>query len=293
LNSVAAFQDWDGIYHFDYSGPYDAGKINGFFTTAGHPLKQIFIPVGTVMFRMNTIKTGENKVQLYLPKNKVIEQLITSEQQRRLRATSMDQIWAVAGAPEALTLMHPTEVNLSGDELKMSEPVSPPEGPWTSDTGELTWDNRDSLSSVFTVNAAAVKAAVGYIGGKDIQLDKVIISMDSTEFNWAAITLTSLDGISLETSAKVLLVAAGRVENTDMGWNEDQTSVGADWGKAPSRAEGIPAHIYLNDVNKFRVYVLDSIGRKTTEIRVGKKARQRYFVIGAQYKTLWYLLERE
>jgi hypothetical protein len=293
LNAVAAFQDWDGIYHFDYNGPYDAGRINGFFTSAGHPLKQIFIPVGAVMFRMETINAGENKVQLYLPKNTVIQQLVESEQEMRLRATSMDQIWTHAGAPEALTLMRPTEVNLTGEELKLSEPVNEPEGPWTSETGELTWDNLDSLTSVFTVNATAVKAAVGYIGGRDIELGNVAISMDSTEYNWATITLTSLDGEPLETAGKILLVAAGRVENTGMGWNEDKTSVGADWGIKPSRAEGIPAYITLSEVERFKVFALDTLGNKGQEIRVKRTKQQNTFVIGAQYKTLWYLLERE
>ncbi len=293
LNAVAAFQDWDGIYHFDYNGPYDAGQINGFFTSAGHPLKQIFIPVGAVMFRMETINAGENKVQLYLPKNTVIQQLVESEQEMRLRATSMDQIWTHAGAPEALTLIRPTEVNLTGEELKLSEPVNEPEGPWTSETGELTWDNLDSLTSVFTVNATAVKAAVGYIGGRDIELGNVAISMDSTEYNWATITLTSLDGDPLETAGKILLVAAGRVENTGMGWNEDKTSVGADWGTKPSRAEGIPAYITLSEVERFKVFALDTLGNKGQEIRVKRTKQQNTFVIGAQYKTLWYLLERE
>jgi len=293
LNSVAAFQDWDGIYHFNFDKPWDEGRISGFFTSAGHPLKQIFIPVGTVMFRMNTIKAGENKVQLYLPKDAVIDQLVESEQGTRVRTAGMDQIWARAGAPEALTLMRLTEVNMTGDELKLSESVDEPEGPWTSETGELIWDNRDSLRAVFTINAEAVKAAVGYIGGKTIELGNVIIAMDSTDYNWAAVTLTSLDGESLQTAGKILLVAAGRVENTGMIWNEDKTSVGADWGTKPTRAEGIPAYITLSEMDRFKVFALDTLGNKGQEIKVFRKKQQYTFVIGAQYRTLWYLLERK
>jgi len=293
LNAVAAFQDWDGIYHFDYSRPYDKGRINGFFTTAGHPLKQIFIPVGTVMFRMETIKAGENKVQLYLPEHVVIEQLVESEQGMRLRATSMDQIWAQAGAPEALTLMRPTEVNMTGEEVKLSEQLSEPDGPWTSETGELTWDNRDSLNSVFMINSEAVKAAVGYIGGRSIELGNVTITMDTTEYNWATITLTSLDGKPVDNSSSILLVAAGRVENTGMGWNEEKTSVGAEWGEPPSLAEGIPAYITLSEMDRFKVFALDTLGHKDQEIKVKRKKQQYTFAIGAQYKTLWYLLERD
>ena len=48
LNSFSAFQDFDGIYHFDTGFPYNSGKINGFFQTSGHPLKQVFMLLGNV-----------------------------------------------------------------------------------------------------------------------------------------------------------------------------------------------------------------------------------------------------
>lgn len=292
LNSVAAFQDWDGIYHFDANGPYNEGRINGFFTSAGHPLKQIFIPVGAVMFRMETIRAGENRVQLYLPENAVLDQLAGSAQQVRLHSSNMAAIWKNAGAPDGLTLLYPTEVNMSGNEVRLSESVAEPEGPWTSETGELIWDNRDSVNAVFTVNAAAVKAAVGYIGGKNIELGNMMLAMDSTTYNWAAVTLAALDGGSIENSAAILLVAAGRVENTNMGWNGEKTTVGGDWGEAPSRAEGIPAKITLSNAGKFKLYALDPDGNRMNEIPVRRDGDQRSFTIGAQHKTLWYLLER-
>jgi hypothetical protein len=292
LNSMAAYQDWDGIYHFDANGPYNQKKINGFFTSAGHPLKQIFIPVGAIMFRMETIKKGENTIQLYLPENAVLETTDRISRGGPAAFSNMTAIWKNAGAPEALTLMHPYEVNLSGTEVRLSEEIGEPDGPWTSETGEITWDNRDSLNAVYTVNAGAVKAAVGYIGGKNIGLGPLTVAMDSTPYNWATITLTSLDGNAIEEAGEILLIAAGRVENTDMGWNEEKTTVGSEWGRAPSRAEGIPAKITLSNAGKFRVYVLDPDGNRMNEIPVRKDGDQRSFTIGAQHKTLWYLLER-
>ena len=292
LNAVAAFQNWDGIYHFTFNSPWDEGRISGFFSSAGHPLKQIFIPIGTILFRMNAVKPGNHIVQLQLPESSVIDELVAWGEKLRLHGSNMQYIWQNVGAPAALTLMHPAEIVLGGDSVQLSEKLEHPEGAWLSETGELSWDNRDSLNAMFTINSDGVKAAVGYIGGKTITLGDVIIGMDTTEYNWATIALASMDGKPIANSSAMLLVAAGRVENTEMGWNEDKTSVGADWGKSPTRAEGIPARISIRNSDDFKVYVLDENENKGKELKVHKNGNSRSFVIGAQHKTLWYLLER-
>jgi len=102
-----------------------------------------------------------------------------------------------------------------------------------------------------------------------------------------------MDGKPIEKADTMLLVAAGRVENSDMVWDEDFTTVGAEWGNTPTRAEGIPARIYLDNSEKVKVYSLDSSGNSIAEIPVGNSKGQQAFVIGAQFKTLWHLLKRD
>ena len=292
LNAVAAFQDWDGIYHFNFDGAWDQGRIPGFFTSAGHPLKQVFIPVGAVIFRMGGVAPGQNKVQLQLPKKRIIDELVNSGNVLRLHGSNMHLIWEREGAPDALPILHPFEVSLKGEDVKLSRSVNRPSGAWESETNELSWDNRDSLQSIFTINTETVKGAVGFIGGREIQLGDVVIHMDETEFNWGAITLTALDGKAINNSKNVLLVAAGRVENTDMEWNADKTSVGAGWGTSPSRAESIPAKISFDNGKKFKAYALDPQGNLGTELKVYKPGYARFIIIGAQHETLWYILKR-
>jgi hypothetical protein len=232
-------------------------------------------------------------VQLHLPENLVVKELVEFGDKLHLHGSNMKYIWEKAGATPALTLMHPTEVVLTGDKVELSESVAKPDGVWVSETGELAWDNRDSTHAVFTINSDAAKGAVGYIGGKDIQLGNVSIAMDTTPYNWGAIVLVALDGKPVANSLAMLLVAAGRVENTGMKWNRDKTSVGAEWGTTPTRAEAIPARISMNNRNDFSVFVLDPNGNTGNEIKVKKKGGKQSFVIGAQHKTLWYLLKRE
>ncbi len=292
LNSFSAFQDFDGIYHFATGGPYNTGMIDNFFHTSGHPLKQVFIPAGAVMFRMGTIKPGEHYVKLGLPEKSVVGELVKAGAKLKLHVTNMNYIWESAGSVNAVALLHPVSVERKATELVLSEKVSIPEGAWVSETGEIIWENKDSVNAVYKVNAPAVRAAVGYIGGKNIELGSVSVMMDTTTYNWAVITLTSLDGKPVEESSKILLVAAGRAENIGWKWDEKFTTLGGDWGKAPSRAEGIPAKIVFSEMDKFSVHALDPAGKETAEVKVIKKGGDQILNIGAQYKTLWYIIKR-
>jgi hypothetical protein len=293
LNSVAAFQDFDAIYHFACGSPYNKGMITNFFHSSGHPLKQVFVPVGAVIFRMGAVKAGEHYVQLGLPKESVVSELIKTGETLRLHGTNMNLIWDTAGSTNALTILHPISVDTKSAELKLSENVTNPDGPWVSETGEITWENSDSSRAVFMINAPAARAAIGYIGGRDIELGTVSIQMDTTRFNWATITLTALDGKPLEESSKILLVAAGRVENTNWKWDEKFTTLGAEWGESPTLAEGIPARLIFRDMDKFSVHALDPAGNQVKELKVSKKGGAQVINIGAQYKTLWYILTRQ
>ena len=155
------------------------------------------------------------------------------------------------------------------------------------------WDNRDSSQSIFTVDAPAAKAAVGYIGGKTIELGNVTIAMDTIPNNWGTVTLTALDGKPLIESSNVLLVVAGRAENTGMGWNEEKNSVGTEWGTAPTIVEGIPVKITLREMDKFSLFTLDPAGNRGSEVKIVNKRGTQVLHIGSQHKTLWYLLTRE
>ena len=293
LNAISAFQDFDGIYHFTFDQPYDKGRIANFFSNAGHPLKQVFVPVGAVLFRMGAVSPGQNPVQLNIPEEAVIGNLVKYGDKIRLHVSNMRYIWEEAGAPAALIALRPMNVKIGGSELKLSEQVAKPTGEWISETGEIKWDNTDSTRAVFRIDAPAAKGAIGYIGGRRIDLGNVSIEMDSIPGNWAAITLTSLDGKSIEESSRILLVAAGKAENTDWQWNENKTSLGRNWGNAPTRVEGIPAKFVFSNMDKFKIRPLDAYRNPGDEIPVTRKGKNLSFGIGAQYKTLWYLIGRD
>jgi hypothetical protein len=292
LNSFAAYQNFDGIYHFTFDAPYDGGRIDNFFSSAGHPLKQIFVPVGAVLFRMGAVRPGQNAIQLDLPHSAVLDNMKKTGDQIRLHGSNMRYVWKDAGAKPGMAILHPVNVNVRATEFRLTGPVNMTGGPWKSETGEIIWDTRDSLNAVYNINAPSARAAVGYIGGKSIELGDVTIAMDTTAFNWATITITSLDGKPVATSSRILLAAAGRVENTDWKWNADKTTLGTEWGKSPTVAEGIPARLIFRNMDKFTVNALDPAGNMVKEVPVLREGKDQSFGIGAQYKTLWYIITR-
>jgi hypothetical protein len=293
LTSFAAFQDFDGIYHFTFDEPYDKGRIDNFFSSAGHPLKQIFVPAGAVLFRMGAVSPGEHVIRLGLPEKAVLDNMIRSGDKIRLHTSNMNEVWKEAGGYPAMSVLNRLEVDVDAAVEGLSEKVTRTDGPWESENGQIIWDNRDSVNSVYKINAPAVKAAIGYIGGKKIDLGDITIAMDTTRYNWATITVSALDGKPLAGSERILIAASGRVENTDWKWNAEKTTLGGEWGKAPTLAEGIPALLVFRNMEKIRVQSLDPAGNPVAEIPVTGKGNEQKFGIGAQYKTLWYIVTRK
>ena len=88
-----------------------------------------------------------------------------------------------------------------------------------------------------------------------------------------------------------LITATGYVENTDMQWkNPERSSVGGNWGKAPSLVEGIPAHITLPmPARQVEAWTLDERGQRKTKLAVETNdGGHAVLVISPLHKTLWY-----
>jgi len=139
----------------------------------------------------------------------------------------------------------------------------------------------EQTNGVFTVTAPRAKMLVGSVRGRHFDLGNgVRVAPGETRQDWVAISLTEM------APHRWLLTATGYAENTDMGWkNPEKTTVGRDWGKAPSLVEGIPATVTLPRATK--VWALDERGQRKCEVPV----RRSQLEIGPQYQTLWYEIE--
>jgi hypothetical protein len=103
-----------------------------------------------------------------------------------------------------------------------------------------------------------------------------------------------VDGKPIEQAHSILLTAVGRVENLEMGWNGERTSVGNKWGSGPVQVEGIPARISLETTaRKVTVHALDERGKRKGRVESRLEGGQLHFEIGPDHKSLWYEIETE
>lgn len=276
LASFAAFQDWDGIYQYNYAdGTIDPElrRLAGYFSLWNHPGKLVFLPVAAVMYRMEGVAAGQDRALVEVHADDLREQNAFG--------------WGFLGELGPVTYhrpvgfrMHPGEGGVIPPELTMPEP------PIVSNTGQITWQAIPENKARYIVNAPSVRLAVGYIAGEAITLGDAVIEVTKAENDWAAVAIAALDGKPLAESARILVVAAGRIENTKMGWNENRTSVQNRWGSAPVVAEGIEAVITLPAGES--ASALDGGGNPKTSIELEQAGNARLLAIGPQHETLWY-----
>ena len=79
-----------------------------------------------------------------------------------------------------------------------------------------------------------------------------------------------------------------------MGWNADHTSVGRNWGTAPTVCQGIQARINLaTEAHAATVHALDGNGARTGTVPSTLHDGRLAFEIGPSFRTLWYEITAE
>ena len=277
IASFAAIQDWDGLYQFDWGGT-DSGsrRIAGFFALQQHPAKLAFLPAAALMFRRGDVPVASGVARLTIPIGQVVP--LTADN------VPMPEAWKKSGRVTADILTHRLELRFAPGGTLAAEITKPASSP-------VAWD---AAAGLYTVDAPAAKAVVGRCTGKTITLDGAQFAVKPNPRNFAVLTLNAADGKPVARSARLLLTAVGNVENTGMGWNADHTSVGTQWGQAPTLCEGIAAHVTLTTAAKAAtVHVLDGTGARTGEVPASVQNGKLTFDIGPQFKTLWYEIVAE
>jgi Beta-galactosidase len=277
IASFAALQDWDGLFQFDWGGTDpEARRITGYFSLQQHPAKLAFLPAAALMFRRGEVEALSGTARLQIPAPQV-EQLTADN-------ISMADAWKQAGLTTEDIISHRLALRFTpggklGAEISKNAP-SP-----------VSWD---TAAGIYTLDVPAAKAVVGRCTGRTTSLKGVDFEVRTNSPNFAVLTLNAVDDRPVAQSSRMLLVAAGDVENTGMGWNADHTTVGTQWGRAPTICEGIEARVAIDTRAKAaRVYVLDGDGAHAGEVPSTLSAGKLAFKIGPQFKTLWYEIVAE
>ncbi len=289
IASYAAWQDWDGLFLFDYhssSDGWDADKITGYFASASDPNKMAALPAASLIFLGGLISPVERKSTLIVPRSSVTEAIAKSSLSN-FWDSNMGRLWAQNGATRSDWLQSKMAVRLVDGNAPLGI-----ERQFLSSSEALEWHTDAPENSLFTLKSDKVKGAIGFLGGQWVDLGGFVVQMEKTPRNFATIMLTPRDDKPVAKSKSLLLTALADIENNGMKWNEARTSVGTNWGTGPTMAQDIPAQIIVRtEAKKVTVYALDGSGKRAQTVPSQIVNGQLRFRIGAQFQTIWYEIE--
>ncbi|BDI33624.1 hypothetical protein CCAX7_56750 [Capsulimonas corticalis] len=287
LATFAAFQDWDMIYLFDY-GDYGEGvqndKINSFFGIGSDPAKAAFLPAAAMIFRGGAFASATAASVLPI-------------RAKYAHEASIDQVWRDSqGKPnlfqKRISIQAPrsTSPQPSVDPSRQAGKADPISKGARRSTVSLYSSNHSESpqSAVYTAQSPQIQAFAGYVGHRSVGFGTLTLVCPSFGNNFASGVLAAMDGKPILQSRRMLLTLAGKVENQDMVWSADRTSVGNQWGHGPTIAEGIPATVTIKIASARRVWALDGTGKRAAPVPATYKKGELTFTAGPQYQTLWY-----
>ncbi|MEL7237256.1 MAG: hypothetical protein AAGK78_00215 [Planctomycetota bacterium] len=286
LAAYASLQDWDGIWWFSYfgdEGDWDSEFISSPFNSGNHPTLMANFAAAGLIFRQNHLRPAELWVTRRLDEDTQAELL-----------ASVGTPWnnvnlSDLGVSQTTAMRHRVGLVLPGDDEPANQalPVSEDAEEVFADTGQIIWDSGPEDSGKFTVATSGTLVHVGR-GSTDIGSFRWTPARD----DWHTFTAVRLPNREedAQTVQQSLVIVTGEVRNTDMGYNDDQSSVGLKWGKAPTLVR--PVHGELRSRNNgkpLKVFALDTTGAKQREIDFTQDGD--FAVIDLDADTLWYLLE--
>ncbi|MEX0777412.1 MAG: carbohydrate binding domain-containing protein [Phycisphaeraceae bacterium] len=255
---LAALQDWDAIYSFDYGSYGQAAnptRIGSFFDHGSHPAKFAFYPAAAMIFRAGLLPPAQAQYLLQLP-SRPYEQMaqVGSAWSKAKTPTDIAQFlthrWAVEPTP-ATPVEQPTLVTTLQERK--------------SESTAARLDKVDD-GGVFIAYAPAAVIVVGMVGGQTIQAGDITLTFGACPNNFAALTLTVMDRQPLVQSQRILLTLLSQAENQEMGWNATRTSVSNQWGRGPTLVTAPTAMVTFKTAGLRRVYALDATGQRVHEM---------------------------
>jgi hypothetical protein len=287
IAAYAAWQDWDGIFLFDYNGDHrnwNENKIRGFFSADTDPNKMAFVPAAALIFRTGIMPSSPTRVNLQVPQNGVVN-LLGRNGLNGFWDSNVTGLWNAQGLQKTDWLAGRTAIQfvpgtgtptISRATANIALPAS------------LSW-NADGNNSRFTMVAPAARVASGFLGGQTIALGDASVQMETTPRNWATITLTARDRKALPQSSQILLTVMDKAENQGMTWNAERNSVSDQWGTGPVLAQTVPATISLQTTAKSAtVHALDATGARVKTVASTLGGGKLSFRISPSDKAVWY-----
>jgi len=292
LAAHGALQDWDGLFAFDYGGSDGEGRIGAFFEQRTHPAKWALMRACAALFLRADVRPAQRLVCAPFP--------------REAEMDALRQVWAwglpdgrFAGLDGKAATMHRLATALEPAQVPRDalrpDAITIPDRRRVSDTGELIWDRTQAGRGYFVVRAKRSKMAVGFIGGRTLDLgDKFRLQVqDAPLGGFGVVAITVLQEKPVW---RALITTVSTAENT--GWNlrdlgEGRITLGNQWGDAPTRVAVPTATLTLPyPATRVRVWALGEDGKRARALKPTHVGNDRAAIeLSPQHRTLWYEVE--
>jgi len=214
LASIADLQGWDAPMIFDYAGQALVPPTTvPAYSTGLDPALTALIPAAAVMFRRHDVQQAERTYRFAPSREALYYRRLSPASSLTLR-TLVEQSRLVVALPDVPELSWDASASpaASPSDIVITDAnrdfIPAGQDKVRSDTGEL---QRDWSLGIQTIDTPRSQAAAGRIGGRVIRLRDVELRIATQQ---ATVALTSLDGLPIASSDKILLTVVGRVASS-------------------------------------------------------------------------------
>ncbi|HSV72457.1 MAG TPA: hypothetical protein VLH79_01710 [Chthonomonadales bacterium] len=269
--ALAAFQGWDAPMLYGYSQDGFGGWSLSMWSSYQHPGLMGLAPAAALLYRRGDVRPARSTVHLDLSGEQLFMQRTDEHTSRSIR-TAMERHRLTVGwrAHSALPWLRPVPppagalvtTNLDRDFI-------PPGDSVTSDTGEL---RRNWMRGIFTVNTPRSQMALGWIGGARLATADATFAIRSPK---AGVALSSLDGLPLRRSRRILVSTAARLA-----------------GHRPIRTEPVAGVVDLrSEATGLALTPLRADGSRMQSITLRRAAGTWRVELPTTLGTHWFLIE--
>ncbi len=296
LAAFGRFQNWDGVYQFDYGKPTikETTAMGSFFSIYANMVQLAHNPACYAMFCRGDVAEGKTTISAdWTPTTELT--ILQAQKSTRFDFKGL-------GLDERLALLYPTSLEIKSNSTSSSKryPVIPDDATtFRSETKELQWNMSEKDKGFFLLDTANTKLFTGFAKDGDVfGFNDVDLRIGQTRLGWTTISMVSLDGNGFGQKSggketRILVAATGLMENTGMKFQHldgDKITLADQWGKGPILCEGIPATLTLTgvDLKKVRCYPLDEKGNRKDAIGVKQADKGVVVELSPEHKTIWY-----
>lgn len=274
IAAVSAFQGWNGltVYTYRHSSNVPVDSITGAFETFNDPARFGLFPQAALIYRRGDFAEGKEMTLVRIP-----EALAAAEKSptpwgapayrglaetRRFRTMFAD----AGGVPHDQPLVE------GNDRI--------------SETGQI---RRNLESRVLLLDSPRTQAITGFLDEAGKQATSGLEIESPTLF--ATVAASALDDQPLAASARILLTAVGRAENTGFTYNLLRNRRVAS-GTGPILTDPVRARVAIRtSQTNLRVVPIAADGTRGEPLAATHADGTLRFEIGPEAKTIYYLLE--